>query len=161
MLGGATERSPQAGAVAAWVGICVGALFLVLGVASAIRARKRDTEPAWVGRLTDARPYGAFVMGAAMSLINPNIALMLSGTSSIAASDTSAAGSIVGTVLLVGAAALDFMLPLGVYLLLGGRADNILNPVKRWLIAHEAVLSAGVLLGFGVVFVFRGILRMS
>ncbi|WFR72554.1 GAP family protein [Prescottella defluvii] len=111
-------------------------------------------------QLTNAKPRGAFVMGAALSIVNPNLAIMISGMTIIAASDTSVGASVFGTVLLLIAAALDFLVPIGAYMLLGKRAQDGLAGVKKWMIEHDRPLTLAVFFSFGALFVIRNVVAL-
>ncbi|GAB2644916.1 hypothetical protein GCM10027068_25640 [Prescottella soli] len=161
LLGGATHDT-RSGTASHWAGLAVGLIFVAFGVAQLIRRRvPSDTGPEWMQQLANAKPRGAFVMGAALSIVNPNLAIMISGMTIIAASDTSVGASVFGTVLLLLAAALDFLVPIGVYLAFGDRAKAILAKVKEWMLAHERPLTLTVFFGFGALFVIRNVIALA
>jgi hypothetical protein len=58
---------------------------------------------------------------------------------------------------LVFASLLDFLIPIGLYLILGERAKRSLDRIKRWTLAHTRVISIAMLLILGLVFLVRGI----
>ncbi|NKS78148.1 hypothetical protein GS539_20545 [Rhodococcus hoagii] len=117
LLGGATHDTSRSGNVSHWAGLAVGLIFVAFGVGQLVRRRSpSDTGPEWMQQLSNAKPRGAFIMGAALSIVNPNLAIMISGTTVIAAADTTPGTAVFGTVLLLLAAALDFLVPIGVYL---------------------------------------------
>ncbi|MFC9518612.1 GAP family protein [Nocardiaceae bacterium NPDC056970] len=160
LLGGATHGT-RSNVVSHWAGLVVGLVFVAFGVAQLIRRRvPSDTGPEWMQQLTNAKPRGAFVMGAALSIVNPNLAIMISGMTVIAASDTSVGSAVFGTVLLLLAAALDFLVPIGVYLAFGDRAKAILAAVRDWMLSHERPLTLTVFFGFGALFVVRNVVAL-
>jgi hypothetical protein len=93
-------------------------------------------------------------------VLNPNLLIMMSGMTIIANATTSIPVVLAGTALLLLAAAVDFLLPIGVYNILGTRAHAALDSANRWIIEHDRSLSIGVLLGFGVLFAGRGLLAL-
>lgn len=158
LLGGATHETARSGAVSHWAGLAVGLVFVAFGVTQLVRKRTpSDTGPEWMQQLANAKPRGAFVMGAALSIVNPNLAIMISGMTVIAAADTTPATAVTGTLLLLLAAALDFLVPIGIYVAFGKRAQDGLASVKTWMTAHDRPLSIAVFFGFGALFVFRSL----
>ncbi|NKR23855.1 hypothetical protein GS479_00455 [Rhodococcus hoagii] len=161
LLGGATHDTSRSGNVSHWAGLAVGLIFVAFGVGQLVRRRSpSDTGPEWMQQLSNAKPRGAFIMGAALSIVNPNLAIMISGTTVIAAADTTPGTAVFGTVLLLLAAALDFLVPIGVYLAFGDRAKSALSAVKEWMITHERPLTLTVFFGFGALFVVRNVVAL-
>lgn len=161
LLGGATHDTSRSGNVSHWAGLAVGLIFVAFGVAQLIRRRSpSDTGPEWMQQLSNAKPRGAFIMGAALSIVNPNLAIMISGMTVIAAADTTPGTAVFGTVLLLLAAGLDFLVPIGVYLAFGERAKSVLSSVKDWMITHERPLTLTVFFGFGALFVVRNLVAL-
>ncbi|QCQ93391.1 GAP family protein [Rhodococcus sp. SGAir0479] len=161
LLGGATHETSRSGAVSHWAGLVVGLVFLAFGMWQLIRRRSpSDTGPEWMQQLADAKPRGAFIMGAALSIVNPNLAIMISGMTVIAAAETTPGAAVFGTVLLLSAAALDFLVPIAVYAAFGDRAKSALGAVKQWMITHERPLTLTVFFGFGALFVVRNLVAL-
>ncbi|OQQ34417.1 GAP family protein [Prescottella equi] len=161
LLGGATHDTSRSGDVSHWAGLGVGLIFVAFGVGQLVRRRSPpDTGPEWMQQLSNAKPRGAFIMGAALSIVNPNLAIMISGTTVIAAADTTPGTAVFGTVLLLLAAGLDFLVPIGVYLAFGDRAKSALSAVKEWMITHERPLTLTVFFGFGALFVVRNVVAL-
>jgi hypothetical protein len=63
----------------------------------------------------------------------------------------------VGVDFLVFASLLDVLIPIGLYLASGERAERILDRIKGWTLAHTRVISIAMLLILGLVFTVRGI----
>ncbi|MDH6679021.1 hypothetical protein M2284_003237 [Rhodococcus sp. LBL1] len=160
LLGGATHDT-RSSATSHWAGLAVGLIFVAFGVGQLVRKRvPSDTGPEWMQQLANAKPRGAFIMGAALSVVNPNLAIMISGMTVIAAADTSVGSAAVGTVLLLFAAALDFLVPIGIYMAFGKRAQDGLAGVKKWMIEHDRPLTLAVFFGFGALFVIRNVVAL-
>ncbi|MDG3009476.1 hypothetical protein G4X40_04875 [Rhodococcus sp. D2-41] len=161
LLGGATHQTQQSGTIAHWAGLVVGLIFVGCGVGTLVRHRSAaQRDPKWMDLLEKATPRVAFLLGAALSVLNPNLAIMVSGMSVIAAADTTVATSIGATVLLLVAAALDFLVPIGAYVAFGDRAKAALESSKRWMLTHNGGLSMAVFFGFGALFVIRGVVAL-
>lgn len=160
LLGGATGDT-RSHVASHWAGLAVGLIFVAFGVAQSVRKRTpSDTGPEWMQQLANAKPRGAFVMGAALSVVNPNLAIMISGMTIIAASDTTTASAVTGTALLLLAAALDFLVPIGIYVAFGKRAQDGLAAVKKWMLGHDRPLTLCVFFGFGALFVIRNVVAL-
>ncbi|MGN2639542.1 GAP family protein [Nocardia takedensis] len=162
LLGGATDAHAGSQRAAHWVGLLVGLLFLVLAFRLASRppAHEPGQPPRWVSELESAGPRRAFAAGLVLAVLNPNLFIMLSGISVIASAGAGPAASIAAILLLLLAAALDFLVPIGMYVLLGVRARTVLDDAKRWMIAHDRAVTIGVLLAFGALFTVRGLLAL-
>lgn len=160
LLGGAGDRHATPSAVAHWVGFLVGLLFLGIGAWLLLRPPVRAGPPRWLTELESAGARRAFAVGLVLAVLNPNLFIMLSGVSVIASSGAGAAASVGASLLLLLSAALDFLIPIGMYVLLGVRARTALDNAKRWMVANDRMLAIGVLLVFGLLFTGRGLLAL-
>ncbi len=162
LLGGAGDPQSTSKETSHWAGLAVGLLFLACGVWIAIRKPgSRDGSPRWVTELENVGPRGAFIMGLGLAVINPNLFIMMSGMSLISSSGVSVAMAITATIMLLIAAILDFVIPIGTFMLLGDRARDGLDAAKSWMIGHTRILSLAVMFGFGALFTIRGIVNLS
>jgi Sap, sulfolipid-1-addressing protein len=160
LLGGAGRQDPTAAAtdVKNWISLLVGALFLLGGLAGLRRRPARSAAaPKWMTELENAGPRRAFLSGVALSLVNPNVFILLSGLSVVTAADVSPGVAVLGTVVLLVGCALDFVIPVGLFVLLGERARQALDVTRAWMLRHSRALGTGVLLVFGVLFLVRGL----
>ncbi|MFD4265781.1 GAP family protein [Rhodococcus sp. NPDC058481] len=161
LLGGAGDPSATSQTVSHWIGLGVGVLFLVVGLFQLLQRKKLAAEkPKWMVELEEATPRRSFMIGLVLANFNPNLFIMLSGMSIISSSDSTWAQALVGTVLLLLASVLDFLIPIGAYVLLGDRARRGLDRVKSWMVRRNKELGVGVFLGFGALFTIRGILAL-
>ncbi|WP_249358613.1 GAP family protein [Nocardia cyriacigeorgica] len=136
----------------------VGLVFLAIGVRVARHRPAADAPPPkMLTELESAGPRMAFAGGLVLAIVNPNLFIMMSGMSLIASSNVSPGSAFVGAVLLIGAAALDFLIPVGIYLALGDRAKSRLDSAKQWMLRNNWAMTVGVMFGFGVLFTVRGI----
>ncbi|MEV6217419.1 GAP family protein [Nocardia sp. NPDC051833] len=162
LLGGAAQSNSTAETVSHWAGLVVGVMFLVAGAWVWVRRPAADTAPPkFLTELEAAGPRKAFSAGLVLAIVNPNLFIMMSGMSVIASSPTTTASALVGTALLLLAAALDFLIPIGLYLALGDRARTGLDRAKEWMLRNNRRLSIGVLIGFGALFTIRGVLNLT
>ncbi|GAF43847.1 GAP family protein [Rhodococcus wratislaviensis] len=161
LLGGAGDPSATSKTVSNWVGLIVGVLFLVVGVVMlAQKPKPAGATPKWMTALESATPRTAFVAGLALGTINPNIFIMLSGMTIISSSHVGIGGALVGTALLLVASMLDFAVPIGIYTVLGDRAQKGLSAAKSWMVRHNRALGVAVFFGFGTLFALRGLLAL-
>ncbi|WP_405181394.1 GAP family protein [Nocardia sp. NBC_01377] len=158
LLGGATDPHATSTTVAHWVGFLVGLMFLAIGAVLLLRHPSRAPgKPQWITELESAGPRRAFAAGLVLAVLNPNLFIMLSGISVIAQSGSGPAVSIFATGLLLLAAALDFLIPIGMYVLMGDRARSGLGAAKQWMVEHDRILAVCVFVGFGLLFTGRGL----
>ncbi|NDV04215.1 hypothetical protein GXW84_06620 [Rhodococcus sp. IEGM 248] len=161
LLGGAGDPSATSKTVSNWVGLIVGVLFLVVGVILlAQRPKPVGTAPKWMSALESATPRTAFIAGLTLGTINPNIFIMLSGMTIISSSHVGVGGALLGTVLLLISSMLDFIIPIGIFTILGTRAQRGLSAAKAWMVRHNKALGVGVFFGFGTLFALRGLLAL-
>ncbi|MFC9787083.1 GAP family protein [Rhodococcus sp. NPDC127528] len=162
LIGGAGDPSTTSRTFSHWIGLVVGLLFLAVGLAQLLQRRKLLAEkPNWMIELEKATPRRAFLIGLLLANLNPNLFIMMSGLSIIASSGPTWAQALVGTALLLLAAMVDFLLPIGAYLALGARARRGLDAVKSWMVRRNKELGVAVFLGFGALFTIRGALALA
>lgn len=162
LLGGAGDASATSQTVSHWVGLTVGVLFLVVGLVQLAKRTKLSAEkPKWILELEEATPRRAFAIGLVLANLNPNLFIMLSGMTIISSSDSTWPQAIFGTVLLLLAASLDFLVPIGAFVLLGDRARRGLDTAKTWMVRRNKELGVAVFLGFGALFTIRGVLALT
>jgi threonine/homoserine/homoserine lactone efflux protein len=141
------------------VSMVMGLLFLGLGLAVLLRHHIGATggKPRWAVVLETATPVRAFLGGFALSLINPNVVILLSGLTLIITSGETIGTQVVGALTLVLASMVPFAIPIGIYLIMGERGKELLKGVFTWMIEHDKALTAGTLLLFGALFFGRGL----
>nr|WP_198428870.1 GAP family protein [Nocardia bovistercoris] len=161
LLGGAGGEHATPAAVAHWFGFLVGVLFLGFGAWVLARPPARAGPPRWLTELESAGARRAFATGLVLAVLNPKLLIMLSGVSVIASSDAGPGAAIFATLLLLVSAALDFAIPIGMYVLLGVRARRGLDRATRWMVANDRMLAVCVSLVFGLLFTVRGLLALG
>jgi threonine/homoserine/homoserine lactone efflux protein len=141
------------------VSMVMGLLFLGLGLAVLLRHHIGATggKPRWAVVLETATPVRAFLGGFALSLINPNVVILLSGLTLIITSGETIGTQVVGALTLVLASMVPFAIPIGIYLIMGERGKELLKGVFTWMIEHDKALTAGTLLLFGALFFGRSL----
>jgi threonine/homoserine/homoserine lactone efflux protein len=152
------------GEPATWVDvlkIVLGALVVRIAL-SQWRGRPRDGEeaptPKWMGAIDAFTPVKAAGAGAVLAAANPKNLLLAIGAAATIAQTGIPGGqqagayavfALIGT---VGVAA-----PVVIYFAMGDRAGPILDRLKRWMAAHNAVIMAVLCLVIGAKLVGDGI----
>ncbi|WP_228806245.1 GAP family protein [Nocardia cyriacigeorgica] len=117
LLGGASDPGATSKGVSHGTGLVVGVLFLLTGawiwLRKPVSRRAGDEPPKMLRELQSSGPRRAFVIGIALAVINPNLFLMMSGMAAISSSDASPGAALLATLLLLFAASLDFLVPIG------------------------------------------------
>lgn len=140
--------------------VVVGVLFLALAALSGWRGAHRPREegpPAWVARLADPAPGLVVAAALVLAVVNPNVAILLSGLGVVLDADVTEGQQVVGGALLLAACAVDFVAPTAAYLLAGERGRGRLRAVTAWLLRHQQAIGLVVLVFFGLLFVARGL----
>jgi threonine/homoserine/homoserine lactone efflux protein len=154
-----TSQEVEAGVARYLVSLLMGLLFLGIGAAVLLRhhAGVPEGTPRWAVVLETATPVRAFLGGFALSLINPNVVILLSGLTIIITSGEVIGTQVVGALTLVLASLIPFAIPIGIFLIMGDRGKEMLKSVFVWMIAHNKALTAGTMFFFGSIFVGRGL----
>jgi threonine/homoserine/homoserine lactone efflux protein len=158
-----------------WISLVVGVFFLGAGAVSWFRPLRRSveprsagamspadtTEPGWVSQLRD--PSLQLVLGAGLLLavVNPNVAILISGLGIVVTADATLGVQVGGFVLLLAASMVDFVVPALVLVLARDRGRGWLRAATRWLLAHNRAISIVMLIAFGVLFVVRGLVQIT
>ncbi|MFE3442620.1 hypothetical protein ACFXNW_06295 [Nocardia sp. NPDC059180] len=79
----------------------------------------------------------------------------------MASAKSTVSSALAGEVALLIAATIDFVVPIGIYLVLGERAKAGLGAAKQWMLRNNRALSIGVLFAFGALFTIRGIANLT
>jgi Sap, sulfolipid-1-addressing protein len=160
-FGGGAKSDGEPATWVYWVKLAIGVLFAALALKqwlSRPRAGHEAKTPAWMATIDSVTPGKAAGLSALLSAANPkNLALIVGGSVSIAASPASAGGKTVALVLFVLIGSACVLLPLGVYLLGGDKAAATLDGWKSWMGEHNAAIMAVVLVVLGAKFIGEAI----
>ena len=108
--------------------------------------------------IEEISPVKAFGLAAVLSSVNPkNLVLCLSGGAAIAtAAPDDVSAAVVAAVVFAVVATIGVAAPVVVYLTTGDRAEAILADLKTWMVEHNAVIMAVLLLVIGAKLVGDG-----
>jgi hypothetical protein len=107
-------------------------------------------------------PGKALVLGLAASVANPkNIALAVSGGSSMARFGATGADAVAAVILFVVVASLGVVAPIIVSFAMGDRSADVLGSWKSWLIANTATIMTVLFLVLGAKLVGSGLALFS
>lgn len=126
------------------------------------RSRPRDgqepTPPKWMSGIDSLGPPKALGLAFLLAAVNPkNAALAVSGAASIAAETYVVSQQVVAAVVFTMVASIGVVAPVVVNLALGDRAAPVLNSVKAWMNANNAVMMTAILALLGVMVLGEGL----
>ncbi len=161
VAGAASEEGPLPGWVG-WAKIALGSLLLLLAARQWRGRPQAGDEPAmprWMEAVDAFTPVRAAGLAALLGGVNPkNLLLSVSGGAAIASATAGAPGASVGAAAVFAAiASLGVAAPTVVYLAAGDSAGRVLDELKTWTVAHNAVIVAVLLLVIGAKLIGDGI----
>jgi threonine/homoserine/homoserine lactone efflux protein len=152
------------GQPATWVSVLklvLGALLLLVAVKQ-WRGRSSDpgqvSTPKWMSALDTFTPVKAAGAGALLSGLNPkNTLLAVSGGAAIAGTGIETGEQVVAYAIFVAIATVGVGTPVVLAIVMGDRSGRLLNEIKDWMAANNAVIMAVLLLLLGVKNIGDGI----
>ncbi|MFJ3408344.1 GAP family protein [Promicromonospora sp. NPDC090134] len=166
VVGSAAGARTAGPAGAGWVSLVVGVLFLAVGIVAAARrpapepAGRGEAMPAWARKLSVPTVPALMGIAVVLAVVNPNVAILLSGLTTVVTSDVPLGTRELGVLVLVVASVLDYVVPTVLFAVAGVPGRRQLRELRFWLIRRDRVIGAGVLLVFGVIFTVRGLSRL-
>jgi threonine/homoserine/homoserine lactone efflux protein len=161
VAGAGSTSSGEPPAWAAWVKIVLGVLLLLL-TARTWTGRPKPGEsppaPKWMASIESVSPPRSSALGFLLSAVNPkNLLLVVSGAAAIASATPSRSDQLVALAVFTVVASIGVAAPLVIYVAMGGRATQVLDELRGWMVAHNAVIMATLLLVIGVKMIGDGI----
>lgn len=161
LAGGAGSGDADPPLWAALLKIVLGALLLLLAVRS-WRGRPAEGEtapvPKWMASIDAFNAFKAFGVGVLLGSVNPkNLLLVVSAGATIATATSETNEQIIAVAVFTVVASLGVLVPLGIYLLAGESAARLLEGIKAWMIANNAVIMTILLVVLGVKMVGDGV----
>ena len=167
VFAGAADASED-GEPATWVSLLLLALgVVVVGLAAKQwrgrpRAEEEAPAPAWMRAVGDFTLAKAAGLGFALSGLNPkNVLLSVAAAAEIAEVGLPAGQQAAVLAVFVVVASAGVLTPLVLTLVLGARAGELLDGLRRWMARHNAVIMAALFLLIGVKLVADGIAGLS
>jgi hypothetical protein len=162
LAGSADQASADPAAWTGWLKIVLGALLLVVALRQWHGRPRGDVEPdppKWMTAVDAFTPVKAAGLAALLGGANPkNLLLAVSGGVAIASICGGETGASVGAAAVFAVvASIGVAAPVVVYLFAGARAAAILEDLRGWLVQHNTVIMAVLLLVIGTKLVGDGI----
>mgnify|MGYP000076639457 CR=1 FL=1 len=144
-----------------WLRIALGAALLLLALRR-WRARPRGDgapdQPRWMSAVESFTPVRSAGLAALLAGVNPkNLLLAVSAGVSVAGATADTTATLVAAVVLAAVASLGVVAPVVVYLAAGDRAGPRLEEIRTWLVRHDAVIMAVLLVVLGAKLIGDGI----
>jgi hypothetical protein len=151
----------EASPMSAIVHILLGVLLLVAAYRN-WKKRPRPGEkvemPTWMSSIDSMSAGKALGLGALLSGVNPkNLALILAAGVAIASAGLTSSQTIAALVIFILLACVSVAAPVVIYLVMGDKAESMLNSWKAWLTQNNATVMTILLLVFGVVVLSKGL----
>ena len=144
-----------------WIRLTIGVILVAAGT------RRWQTRPApgveppippLMRAIDGAGTLGVVGVGFALAAFNPkDLLLAAAGGAEIAAADLALGASIVALAVFTAIAASTAMIPVAAHLAAGNRLDDRLQRTRNWLVLHNAVVMAVVLVAVGLLFAVEGV----
>jgi hypothetical protein len=141
-------------------------LLLLFGAVRQWRSRPGPGEaavmPKWMQALDGFTPGRSLGVAFLLSGVNPkNLMLNLAAMATVAQAGLSGGQQVIVLLVFVLVASVSIIAPVGVYLTMGERAQDILDGWKTWLAANNAAVMSVLLVVFGFVLIGQGISGLS
>jgi threonine/homoserine/homoserine lactone efflux protein len=161
---GANDEGDQADWVG-WLKLVLG-LALIRMASRQFRSRPHGDEepvtPKWMGALDSFTPPKAAGAGIVLSALNPkNLVLIAAGMSAIAGTGIPGGDQAVALIVFTVVATIGVAVPVVIYFALGERSAETLDHLRIWLVRHNAVIVAVLLLVIGVKLIGDAISALS
>jgi len=168
LLAASGADASENGEPATWVAIVelvLGLLLLAVAVGQ-WRGRPREGDdaalPKWMQAIDSFAPGKALAMGILLSALNPkNLILTVGAATAIAQTGIGTGKQAVALAIFVVIGTLGPGVPVAIYFVLGGRAEHILEGLKRWMAGHNAAIMAVLCLVIGAKLVGDAVSGLS
>lgn len=155
LFGGAGSTVATVGRI---ISVTVGALLLVLGLRSLLKAPDPDVPPpGWLESVDSMSPPRAFVFGMALFPLRvKNLAIFIACLNLIIASGLSFEGSIAALMLVLVVFTLPVLVLIGLYAAVPQQASSMLGSLQTWMGKHNRTITLVICFVFGAFFLVRG-----
>lgn len=162
LAGSGDDNADTPASWSGWLKIVLGGLLLLLAVRQWQGRPRGDAgaaTPKWMAAIDTFTPVKAASLAALLGGINPkNLLLAVSGGVAIAGAAGGDVGASLGAAVVFAIiASVGVAAPVVVYLVARDRAATLLDELRTWLIQHNAVIMAVLLLVIGTKLIGDGI----
>jgi threonine/homoserine/homoserine lactone efflux protein len=153
--------------LSAWIDVILGVLFLFVGIKAVFShpsQEERSAQRARVEKIAAAKPARLLLAGVLVQLINADaLAVFGAGLKEIATTDPypEAVTIFIVVVVFLVVMLVPYWLPTGMYVVSRDKAGGWMRTMSAWLLDHSRGLEVGVGIGFGVVFLTKGISALN
>jgi MFS family permease len=142
--------------------IAVGALLMVLGIISVLRARGRAAKPlpAWLQSASRLGPWAALGMGLVLNIRPKGLLLAVAAGLVIRADSGSPEAAIAAVLFYTVISASTVATPIIITIAAPTRMEPRLQRTADWMQRHGALLASGIVILIGAVIVGMGIARL-
>ncbi len=148
-----------------WLRALLGALLLVAAIRKwrqRVPSGQEPTPPKWMSGLQDSAPGKAAVLGFLLGGINPkNLMLTLGAAATLGASGLSSSELWITGIAYVVVASVTVLVPMGIYVLMRSKADELLANLGEWMKSNSAAITIVVLVIFGVKLLLGGLAGLT
>ena len=148
-----------------WLRSLLGALLLVAAIRKwrqRVPSGQEPTPPKWMSGLQDSAPGKAAVLGFLLGGINPkNLMLTLGAAATLGASGLSTSELWVTGIAYVVVASVTVLVPMGIYVLMRSKADELLANLGEWMKSKSDAITIVVLVIFGVKLLLGGLAGLT
>jgi hypothetical protein len=158
----ASANSDETSTASLAIKTLLGGLLLVLAVKSYLGEDDPDAPPPqWMLALDKANPGVLLGIGFVLSIVQMRfVLLMMAGATSIAEAQLSPVQVVISLVVLILAMIWPQLLPIVLYVVMGDRAQAMLDTMNRWLARNQRMVNVVVLGLFGVVLLSQGLIGL-
>jgi hypothetical protein len=157
LFGGAESILSMVGRV---ISVTVGALLIVLGLRSLLKAPDPDVSPpGWMESIDSMSPPRAFGIGVALFPLQvKNLAIFVACLNLIVASSLTLEGSILALMLVLVVFTIPLLVLIGLYAVVPRRAATRLGSLQTWMRKRNRAITVVICLVFGAFFLVRGLM---
>jgi len=149
--------------ISAWIDTLLGVLFLVIGIKAAIdrpTEEEKATQRARMEKIAAAKATSLLLAGVLVQIVNADaLAVFGSGLKEIAITTPypTAATIVVVVLVFLFVMLVPYHLPIWLYVASPEKAGGKMRAMSAWLLDHAQALEVVVGLGFGALFLFKGL----
>jgi threonine/homoserine/homoserine lactone efflux protein len=160
-----TDAATAGGDAGAYIDTGLGVLFLALGVTAVFQKDSPEKDAARRRRVDQAATASLgrlFIVGIVAQIINFDaLTVFAAGLKEILGEDLSPGGAAVVVAVAVVVMLIPYYAPIIVYVRAGDHAEERLTRMTDWLLSRSRALEIVVGIGFGVIFLAKGLQELS